>query len=48
MADGMTPLRHLAALPIIGVALLLWWLADRLAAISKVIGDSAHSVMGPE
>jgi hypothetical protein len=43
----MTAIRNAAALPLIGIAIGLWFLADRLAVLSKVIGDSAATIMGP-
>jgi hypothetical protein len=46
--DLTSTLRNLAAIPIIATALALWWVADRLAWLSKVTGDGASRIMGPE
>jgi hypothetical protein len=42
----MKSIRHLAALPLVLIALLLWAVADRLAWISDKIGKGAARVMG--
>ena len=44
----MTWLRNAAALPLICVALVLWFAADQLAKLSKAAGDGAARLMGPE
>jgi hypothetical protein len=48
MAIGMTRLRNAAALPFIATALVLWFIADRLAWLSKVTGDAAAWLMGDD
>jgi hypothetical protein len=35
----MTAIRNLLALPVIATALMLWWIADRFAAVSKAVGN---------
>jgi hypothetical protein len=44
----MTWVRNALAIPVIGAALALWWLADRLAWLSKATGDGAAWLMGPD
>jgi hypothetical protein len=42
----MMAIRNLAALPIRGMALILWWLADRLAKASLACGNGARHISG--
>jgi hypothetical protein len=44
----MTAIRNFLALPLIGLAVGLWWVADRLAKLSQVMGDGAMKIAGPE
>jgi len=44
----MTALRNAAAAPLLAVALALWFLADRLAVLSKLAGEYAGRIMGSE
>jgi hypothetical protein len=44
----MTTIKNLLALPVMLGALGLWWLADRLAKLSQMMGDGAARIIGPE
>lgn len=44
----MKALRNLAALPLILIALALYWLADFCAWLSQGCGDTASRIVGPE
>ena len=46
MADDMTSLRNAAALPLMAVAIALWFLADGLAKLSQMAGNAAVRIMG--
>jgi hypothetical protein len=46
LALGMTAIRNAAALPLMALAITLWFLADTLAKLSQIVGDAAGRIMG--
>jgi len=41
-------LRNATALPLMGIALVLWFVSSQLADLSKFVGDCAGMVAGPQ
>lgn len=44
----MTSLRNVLALPLMAFAIGLWLISDNLAKLSKLAGESAARIVGPE
>lgn len=44
----MTAARNLLALPVIALAIGLWFVSDNLAKLSMLVGEGATRIVGPE